>query len=501
VDTLRRPITQASPDDMAFRRAALIIIAVTVIRLVGLQLSTVDLFFDEAQYWSWSRDLAFGYFSKPPLIAWIIAAAQEFCGSSEACVRAPAPVLHLGTALLAFAIGRTLYDASTGFWSAMLTALGIGTVFSARIISTDVPLVFFWALALLAYVRLLRQADWRWALLLGTAIGAGLLSKYAMIYFLPGMLLAAVFAKEARALLREPQLGLAFVVAALIVSPNLIWNIAHGFLEFRHAVNQVVGESFEPNLIRPLEFLAAQFAVFGPIVFAVALVAMARLRSHVILPPDRILISFAAPPLVLVAATATVVHTYANWAAVSFVPIAVLAAAILLRQRMILLLWASFALGVVAQITAIAADAYATQIRTSFPNLPNPYVRTLGWKSYAQTVGALARKLAIPSIAADTRGDIAALLYYWRDQPEQILAWPSSDLPNFDLTIGLTAAAREPVLFVSECPFLPRLEMFYAKVTRLGAFYPQDAVVRPFNAFRLENPRGPIGALMPCRAE
>jgi 4-amino-4-deoxy-L-arabinose transferase-like glycosyltransferase len=44
----------------------------------------------------------------------------------------------------------------------MLTAFGTGTVFSARIISTDVPLTFFLALALLAYVRLLQRADRLW---------------------------------------------------------------------------------------------------------------------------------------------------------------------------------------------------------------------------------------------------------------------------------------------------------------------------------------------------
>ena len=39
-------------------------------------------------------------------------------------------------------------------------------MFSARIISTDVPLVLFWALALLAYARLLQKIDWRWAMVL-----------------------------------------------------------------------------------------------------------------------------------------------------------------------------------------------------------------------------------------------------------------------------------------------------------------------------------------------
>ena len=42
--------------------------------------------------------------------------------------------------------------------------VGIAVVFSSRIISTDVPLLLFWALALLAWLKLLPRADWRWAM-------------------------------------------------------------------------------------------------------------------------------------------------------------------------------------------------------------------------------------------------------------------------------------------------------------------------------------------------
>ena len=31
-----------------------------------------ELYPDEAQYWLWSRTLDFGYFSKPPMVAWTI---------------------------------------------------------------------------------------------------------------------------------------------------------------------------------------------------------------------------------------------------------------------------------------------------------------------------------------------------------------------------------------------------------------------------------------------
>src|SRR5882757_6328776 len=90
--------------------AVVILLGLTLVRLIGLKLSTVDLFFDEAQYWAWSREPAYGYFSKPPLLAWTIGLAEHVCGSSEACIRAPAPVLWLGTSLLVYAVARLIYD-------------------------------------------------------------------------------------------------------------------------------------------------------------------------------------------------------------------------------------------------------------------------------------------------------------------------------------------------------------------------------------------------------
>src|SRR4051812_32268066 len=106
----------------SFGLAVAILAALTVIRLIGLKFSLVDLFFDEAQYWAWSRELAFGYFSKPPLLAWIIATAEHICGSSEACIRAPAPILYFGTSLLVYAVARQLYDTRVAFYAALSMA-------------------------------------------------------------------------------------------------------------------------------------------------------------------------------------------------------------------------------------------------------------------------------------------------------------------------------------------------------------------------------------------
>src|SRR5688572_25420176 len=166
-------LADTAPRTSTERRFALclvILVAVTAVRLIGLAFSQVDLFFDEAQYWAWSRELAFGYFSKPPLLAWIIATTNFICGSGEACVRLASPVFYLGTCVMVYAVANDLYGRETAAWSALVTALGTGVAFSARIISTDVPLLFFWTLALLAYVKLLRAPDWRWTAMLGVSL-------------------------------------------------------------------------------------------------------------------------------------------------------------------------------------------------------------------------------------------------------------------------------------------------------------------------------------------
>ena len=85
-------------DKILERRLALVLLGIMAVRLVALWLNRTDLFFDEAQYWSWAQEPAFGYYSKPPLIAWLIGATTAICGDGEACLRSASPVLHTVTA-------------------------------------------------------------------------------------------------------------------------------------------------------------------------------------------------------------------------------------------------------------------------------------------------------------------------------------------------------------------------------------------------------------------
>src|SRR5262249_11387145 len=219
----------------------------------------------------------------------------------------------------------------TAFYAALSIALATGTAFSARIISTDVPLLFFWALALLAYVKLINGGDMRWGAVLGVALGLGLMAKYAMIYFLLGIALAAWLDRDARRLTRSPALWLALPITLVIIPPHIPWKIDNGLATFRHTGDNIQGGGIALNPLKGLEFIAAQFIVFGPVVFAVLLFAIARIGSTASSRADRLMLAFALPPLVLVTATGFVTRALANWAAPAFISAAVVVVAILVR--------------------------------------------------------------------------------------------------------------------------------------------------------------------------
>src|SRR3954467_4711067 len=171
--------TTLDPDT---RAAVLLTAALTLARLVALFRTPLELYPDEAQYWLWSRALAFGYYSKPPLIAWAIWATTALGGDTEPWVRLPAVLFQAGAILLVYALGRRLYNSRVGLAAAALYALAPGIQLSATVVATDAPLLFFIALTLLAYVSLqgatARRRLWL-AAGLGAALGLGFLSKYA----------------------------------------------------------------------------------------------------------------------------------------------------------------------------------------------------------------------------------------------------------------------------------------------------------------------------------
>src|SRR5579859_6003854 len=204
----------------AWQWAVVATFVVTFARLAAMRLSPLQLYADEAQYWLWSRHLAFGYFTKPPLIAWLIR-ATTLGGDAEPFVRMSSPLLHGAAALFLFRAARRLYDPLTALLSALLYLMMPAVQLGAFVMSTDTPLVACLSAALWAYVALL-QADKRaqlaWAAGLGAALGLAFLAKYAALYALIGIAAHLIASRQARTAWTPATAALALGAFALLAA-------------------------------------------------------------------------------------------------------------------------------------------------------------------------------------------------------------------------------------------------------------------------------------------
>jgi 4-amino-4-deoxy-L-arabinose transferase-like glycosyltransferase len=426
--------------------------ALLCLRLLALYFNSTDLFFDEAQYWAWSEEPAFGYYSKPPLIAWIIRGATDACGLGESCVRLPSPFLHTFTALAVFALGRRLYDVRTGALSGLAFATLPGVSLSAGLISTDVPLLLCWAVALVGFLELFATRRLWPALLLGIAFGVGLNAKYAMAWFVLCAAVYLVVTPARRTILKDYRLYLALVLGVALIVPNLVWNYAHAFATFSHTADNAHWSGSLLHPVKVVEFLATQFGVFGPVLFGAFLVIVWRAWRTGLPAPDRLLLAFSLPIIAVITVQALLSRAHANWAATAYVAATVLVVATMARDRAWGWLVASFAVNIA--VLVLIAVGTTTAGRLPLPVKPDPFARTLGWSDMAvATRDELAKAKAagrpFAAVLTDDRAVTSELLYYMRGEPTPVLAWrPGAPHDHFELTRPFTAATTGPVLLV-----------------------------------------------------
>jgi 4-amino-4-deoxy-L-arabinose transferase-like glycosyltransferase len=161
--------------------------------------------------------------------------AQWLFGVSALVFGAAAPlgyvllqgVFDAGTCLLVYGIAQTLnknYAAPAGF----AAALNPTQIVLSGLALTDTPFVFFCALFLFAAVQWLYFPTWRWAVLLGLALGAAALIRVlpepfaaVLLIFLPaGQFCRGVLSRRLIA-----QLAAAVVIFVLCVAPLLARNV------------------------------------------------------------------------------------------------------------------------------------------------------------------------------------------------------------------------------------------------------------------------------------
>lgn len=454
---------------------ALIVALLTVYRLWVIGHLGIDLYVDEAYYWGWSQNLDWGYFSKPPVIAALIAASTRLLGDGIIAIKLPSLLLYPATAFALYALGARMYSRQVGFWAGvgfmsmpLVAALGM-------FVSTDAPLLLCWTLALLLLLRALDGDGWTDWLACGAVIGLGLMSKYTMAAFLPSALLLILVTPRYRPWLARPQPWVALLLAAAILSPNLYWNWAHDFPTFRHTAEITrVGHGergWHPDQLG--EFIGAQWLSFGPLLglmLAWALVRAVRLGRN---DAHRTLLVFILPLLLLVSFQALTGRANGNWAAPIFVAACLLVPALFLRDHrrwviagVVVNLLASVLAYHWPDIVRLGHSVYPDKIELTGRN--DPYKRARGWIHLADGVKPYLTAHPKAILVAEDRELIAHLVY--RLRPAEYAAWNPGHLPRdqYEVTTTLANKRGRDVIYVGRKAEIPDIAAHFASSEPLG---------------------------------
>lgn len=420
--------------------AALVIGIVVLLRIAVVIATPLEIGPDEAQYWRWSQTVDLGYYSKPPLIAWMIAISTAVFGDSEWAIRFFSPVLHGVAAYFLFLLGQKAFDSRIGAWSAAIYLLMPGIWLSSTIMSTDAVLLSPWAAALYFLWLFRERPNMTNAILAGAMIGLAMLGKYAALYLYGGAALAALIDKDMRKAILSPA-GAVLVVASLVVlGPNIYWNVANDFATVSHTADNANLREAGFNPLHVFGYLGDQAAVFGPITLLLLLAGfglIAGRKDKWTTTRELWLLCFIVPALLVIMGQEIMSRAHANWAAAAYPAACVLLAAWIDRgfsSETSRVKVAPFLKGGVALNTVIGLIFTVFWVSPSLADAArasNGMKGVRGWEETVAQLGAKAKEIGATAILVDDREIWHGMDYYGRNTDiVPVRTWLRGDHPR-----------------------------------------------------------------------
>ena len=505
-------LSALTPTGWAF--VALLFPGLWLLRMACAVLSGSSLFVDEAQYWDWSRHLAWGYFSKPPVLPLLIKLSTAVGGDGAAGVRWLVQAMWGLIPLMLWRLGFEMQrDTQTplnsphavGAWAAALATATLVFGVLGQVATTDGPLIFSWVLQMwLLWRALQRPASWMRWLGVGLVLALGVLSKYTMAASLATWLILLL--RQQNWLVLRGML-LAGLVAVLCWLPHLAWNQAHDWPTLKHTAELLAGApaSDESKLLvwseRALEYIAGQLLIAGPVLVFMAWRGFKqRAESRANLSP-RVLVSPSAAwawhfswPLWLVGGwQALQGNAQVNWPAPALMG-ACLVLAWWLASRPTGWSWRG-------PVTVVLISSLLSTLislggdwreRFGLPPQDEPWAlwgRAQGWDESFVSLQPLVVAHPDATLVALDRTVIAHASYAWRAQGWRPQSWQRTPQPDhhYDLTHRFTPdASQSQVLLVLQGPLPGFVSQYFGQATELHAL---KGVGKDLHLWLLEQPR------------
>lgn len=285
---------------------ALIILGINVIvllfRLNNVLHNPLPLNSEEAQYWLWSKHLAWSYYSKPPLIAWVNHLSTMLLGDTVIGIRINAILIGFMLPFIHYALAKRLFnDEKVAFWSSVVLFILPHYYFISKMFTTDSLVVLFWSLNMLLCLHAIQKDQLKYWILSGLTLGLGIISKYTMLLWGPSFVLIGFL--QNRNLLKVPGFYLSLFIAFVICFPVLYWNMAQDFVGAKHIFGLMGAYKPHGDWIRSIErifeYFGGQLLCISPF-FLPACYRVYRKWKNKELTRDYLSVSFLLVPLLFV---------------------------------------------------------------------------------------------------------------------------------------------------------------------------------------------------------
>ncbi len=211
-----------------------------VLLLNIFQASITELIFDEAYYWYYAKDLAWGYFDHPPMVAFLIAIGSALF-DGELGVRLVSCFMGAGTLMILWLlIDNPKKKAYIPHFFVLILSMTLVHAYGFLTLP-DTPLLFFTALFLLIYKDFIKEPGFLKSLFLGVVMAALMYSKYHAFLVIFFVLLSNL------KLIRNRYAWIAVLISLLCYSPHFFWLYENEFISIKYHLFE------RPN--RPYEFL------------------------------------------------------------------------------------------------------------------------------------------------------------------------------------------------------------------------------------------------------
>jgi 4-amino-4-deoxy-L-arabinose transferase-like glycosyltransferase len=365
---------------------------------------------DEAQYWTWSRTLDWGYYSKPPGIAWQIWLGTQLFGHTELGVRFVSVLLSLAQAWGVYLVAIACeLKPKAAFWCGMLMAFMPIGILGSLLAITDGGFLLFWILACLVMVSALTRDQEPNPILIGLTILGGALFKWPIYFFWIFFFLGRwrYFPQQS---LSKGIAGIGLSVLGLF--PSIWWNYSHDWATFRHVSATLQGGHAPVNQGGNLiEWIGSQSALLSPVLFVLLMIALwTWFKRYQHFSASLVFCGFVTISTLLgMTILATFQKIQGNWGLFAYPTGIILLGKYASEWQPKKMIWLKGGLGL---SVFLAISSLLIPLSSFIPHKMNPFKHNLGWMTLQQQLKDLGYNPAQHFLVSDKYQTTSLLSFY-----------------------------------------------------------------------------------------